>query len=78
MAKTSSLREGFFVKSLSQQAEILVPGDASSFKIVPDDGNWNLVVGGNYNRSNNARFVIRAMTALLPNKLKTCGEKHFF
>lgn len=78
MARTSSLRDGFLVKSLSQQAKVLVSGDAGRLEVIPNDRNRHLIVSGDHDRPSNTRFVIRAVTTFLPNKLKAGQEKHFF
>ena len=76
--------QGVTLTGLTDQAEIFLPGNPSRFKVVVNDRDaqhllgGNFFIRGNYHRSENARFNVRAVTSLLAGKSETHRKKHFF
>jgi hypothetical protein len=69
--------QGDTLASFLDQAEIFLPGNPGRVEIVVNDRDRNFIVSGNYHRSENARFDVRAVTTLLAGKSETYRQKYF-
>jgi hypothetical protein len=58
--------------------KILVSGDSRCFQVIPDDGNWDFIVGGNDNWSDDSTFTIGPVAAFLADEAEAGGEKDSF
>lgn len=61
---------------LLQQTEILLPRNTCRLQVIPDNGDGNLIIGRNHNRSGDARFRVRTVAAFLPGESKSSGKEH--